>query len=195
MAGRFPLSPSPAPREREGPTPQAWEGEGCAASYTLTRPRALPSATLSRGAGEGNLARHPVSPPLERARRTLLGEGARRLLEILGQIELERRGDELRLAGQPLHVPAPGAHGGTHRQRRVFRDLQRQLARHVEVFVGWRQAVDDAGLEGFLGGKEAPCQRDLVAERGGGAVLEQRPIARGAEPARRLGQLQPGALG
>ena len=49
-------SPSPATREREGPSPKGWEGEGLffAASrgiYTLTRLAAL--ATLSRVAGEG----------------------------------------------------------------------------------------------------------------------------------------------
>jgi lysophospholipid acyltransferase (LPLAT)-like uncharacterized protein len=46
-------SPSPAPREREGPAPQAWEGEGSFRGDTLTRPRASPSGTLSRNAGEG----------------------------------------------------------------------------------------------------------------------------------------------
>ena len=46
-------TPSPALREREGPTPTAWEGEGLSEPGTLTRPRAAPSATLSRGAGGG----------------------------------------------------------------------------------------------------------------------------------------------
>src|SRR5438105_392825 len=46
-------SPSPAPREREGPAPQAWEGEGIARGNTLTRLASL--ATLSRIAGEGLL--------------------------------------------------------------------------------------------------------------------------------------------
>ena len=44
--------PSPALREREGPIAKRWEGEGRCAQ-TLTRLRALPGATLSRGAGEG----------------------------------------------------------------------------------------------------------------------------------------------
>jgi cytochrome c oxidase accessory protein FixG len=45
------ISPSPAPREREGPVPQGWEGEGGAAGKTLTRLATL--ATLSRDAGKG----------------------------------------------------------------------------------------------------------------------------------------------
>jgi lysophospholipid acyltransferase (LPLAT)-like uncharacterized protein len=44
-------SPSPALREREGPIPKAWEGEGHGRGDTLTR--LAPLATLSRGAGEG----------------------------------------------------------------------------------------------------------------------------------------------
>ncbi len=44
--------PSPAPREREGPAPQAWEGKGVRAN-TLTRLRTLFGGTLSRNAGEG----------------------------------------------------------------------------------------------------------------------------------------------
>src|SRR5258707_6555986 len=55
-AERFSKSPSPAMREREGPTPQAWEGEGFSAAGTLTRLRPAASGTLSRGAGEGLLA-------------------------------------------------------------------------------------------------------------------------------------------
>src|SRR5260370_13106536 len=39
-------------REREGPSAERWEGEGCS-SGTLTRLRASPSGTLSRIAGEG----------------------------------------------------------------------------------------------------------------------------------------------
>ena len=45
------ISPSPAPREREGPVPQGREGEGGTAGQTLTRLATL--ATLSRDAGEG----------------------------------------------------------------------------------------------------------------------------------------------
>src|SRR5258705_8250222 len=48
------MAPSPAPREREGPSPQGWEGEGShktVAAETLTRLASF--ATLSRGAGEG----------------------------------------------------------------------------------------------------------------------------------------------
>jgi lysophospholipid acyltransferase (LPLAT)-like uncharacterized protein len=48
-----PESPSPASREREGPGAQRWEGEGSHGGTTLTRPRAAPSGTLSRNAGEG----------------------------------------------------------------------------------------------------------------------------------------------
>ena len=32
-------SPSPALREREGPTPKVWEGEGLRGTIALTRPR------------------------------------------------------------------------------------------------------------------------------------------------------------
>src|SRR5258708_336051 len=46
-------NPSLASREREGPAPKAWEGEGLCRRTTLTRLRAAPSGTLSRGAGEG----------------------------------------------------------------------------------------------------------------------------------------------
>jgi len=42
---------SPALREREGPAPKGWEGEGRAGGKTLTRLALL--GTLSRGAGEG----------------------------------------------------------------------------------------------------------------------------------------------
>jgi len=50
--GRIPQdSSSPALREREGPTPKAWEGEGHGRGNTLTR--LAPLATLSRNAGEG----------------------------------------------------------------------------------------------------------------------------------------------
>jgi hypothetical protein len=45
------MSPSPAPREREGPIAWRWEGEGLGRCDTLTRLAAL--ATLSRIAGEG----------------------------------------------------------------------------------------------------------------------------------------------
>jgi hypothetical protein len=44
-------NPYPAPREREGPGPKGWEGEGIASRATLTRLAAL--GTLSRIAGEG----------------------------------------------------------------------------------------------------------------------------------------------
>ena len=40
------MSPSPLWGEREGPTPQAWEGEGLLSAGTLTRLAAL--ATLSQ---------------------------------------------------------------------------------------------------------------------------------------------------
>src|SRR5581483_9351022 len=46
-----PRCPSPAPREREGPIAQRWEGEGRCDRLSLTRLAAL--ATLSRSAGEG----------------------------------------------------------------------------------------------------------------------------------------------
>jgi hypothetical protein len=55
------VCPSPAPREREGPAPQAWEGEGISAATTLTR--LAPLATLSRIAGEG-LMPDPLLPPV-----------------------------------------------------------------------------------------------------------------------------------
>ena len=48
------MAPSPALREREGPSPQGWEGEGLHKTFageTLTRLASL--ATLSRSAGEG----------------------------------------------------------------------------------------------------------------------------------------------
>jgi len=44
-------NPSPARREREGPTPEAWEGEGFTIGDALTRLASL--ATVSRKAGEG----------------------------------------------------------------------------------------------------------------------------------------------
>src|SRR5207248_124319 len=53
--------PSPALREREGPTSQAWVGEG-GCKNALTRLRASPSATLSRGAGEGLCGAAEMSP-------------------------------------------------------------------------------------------------------------------------------------
>ena len=54
--------PSPASREREGPSPQGWEGEGradpCHRSPERPSPGSLALATLSRGAGEGQVAPH-----------------------------------------------------------------------------------------------------------------------------------------
>jgi len=51
------MNPSPASREREGPNPKGWEGEGHADCRYLSlerpSPGSLPLATLSRGAGEG----------------------------------------------------------------------------------------------------------------------------------------------
>jgi lysophospholipid acyltransferase (LPLAT)-like uncharacterized protein len=52
-AGPAMESPSLALREREGPGAQRWECEGSHVGTTLTRPRAVPSGTLSRNAGEG----------------------------------------------------------------------------------------------------------------------------------------------
>src|SRR5437879_9385287 len=37
MRGERWVCPSPAPREREGPTPKGWEGEGAPSGETLTR--------------------------------------------------------------------------------------------------------------------------------------------------------------
>src|SRR5439155_7182790 len=51
------------------------------------------------------------------------------------------------------------------------------------------------GGGGFLGGEKAPGQRNLFAKRAGAAEMKQRPVARGAKPARRLGQLKAGAGG
>ena len=59
MTAAPPADPSPALREREGPTPQAWEGEG-RASRALTRLASL--ATLSRNAGEGLPGSARLSP-------------------------------------------------------------------------------------------------------------------------------------
>jgi error-prone DNA polymerase len=61
----FSKSPSPAMREREGPAPQAWEGEGFSAAGTLTRLRPAASGTLSRDTGEGPSAAersHQLAP-------------------------------------------------------------------------------------------------------------------------------------
>ena len=51
MAFSFAFFPLSRMREREGPAPQAWEGEGRADGITLTRLAVL--GTLSRDAGEG----------------------------------------------------------------------------------------------------------------------------------------------
>src|SRR5437868_1153007 len=56
-------SPSPAPREREGPSAQRWEGEGLSAAITLTHLRAPRSGTLSRDAGEGFAPLQFQQPP------------------------------------------------------------------------------------------------------------------------------------
>ena len=49
-------------REREGPTPEAWEGEGFPAADTLTRLATL--GTLSRNAGEGLYSAASAAPQL-----------------------------------------------------------------------------------------------------------------------------------
>src|SRR5579863_7530691 len=58
------MSPSPAPREREGPTPEACEGEGLSAASTPTR--LAPLAILSRDAGEGLQAGAMIFGAVER---------------------------------------------------------------------------------------------------------------------------------
>jgi len=57
---RFSKSPSPALREREGPTPRAWEGEGRPAPKCPHPASVIASATLSRIAGEGLLPANDV---------------------------------------------------------------------------------------------------------------------------------------
>src|SRR5438445_7538406 len=102
-------SPLPSPPfrgEREGPIAQRWEGEVGVGERTGI-PHLTPTLSAP-GGGEGGAGRQPKHlslPPLERARRALFGEGAGGFLEILGEIELERRRDELRLAGDALQIP------------------------------------------------------------------------------------------
>src|SRR5665213_1402847 len=118
---------------------------------------------------------HVSLPSLEPARRALFGEGARGFLEVLGQVKLERRGDELRLADQAVEIPAPRAHRRANTERRVLGDLERQFARDLKHFSRRGDAVEDTGGEPFLGGEEPAGQGDLLAERGRVAVMEQRP--------------------
>ncbi len=49
------MSPAPAPREREGPIAQQWEGEGLCifAQQPLTLPQPAAAPSLSRREGEG----------------------------------------------------------------------------------------------------------------------------------------------
>src|SRR5215472_14445790 len=69
-------SRSPVSREREGPAPQVWEGEGRART-TLTRLRAWPGATLSRNAGEGiDVCAAIRRPPYQQAMTTLFANQA-----------------------------------------------------------------------------------------------------------------------
>src|SRR5881392_3367347 len=64
MSFRIPNANSPSPALREGGTHRAAMGgvRGYTRRPALTRLRALPSATLSRGAGEGSSARSSVQP-------------------------------------------------------------------------------------------------------------------------------------
>src|SRR6266851_10369970 len=91
-------------REREGPAPQAWEGEGSLGGDTLTRLRASPSATLSRGAGEGRgllplrhlmsgeMLQYPHQAGMVPALAAQCGGGVEQLLRGggVGQREVER---------------------------------------------------------------------------------------------------------
>jgi hypothetical protein len=61
-------------REREGPSPQGWEGEGFSVIDTLTRLRASRSSTLSRGAGEGLLLQQSAHTTGERPPSTLIAQ-------------------------------------------------------------------------------------------------------------------------
>ena len=58
-----------------------------------------------------------------------------------------------------------------------------------------RDAVDDAGREGFLGGEEAAGQGHLGREGGGAAEIQQGPVLGAAEAARGFGHLEFGARG
>src|SRR5205814_939421 len=60
------LGPSPALREREGPTPEAWEGEGLSAANTLTRPRADARGHPLPQCGRGTLGRDVIFGAFER---------------------------------------------------------------------------------------------------------------------------------
>src|SRR5438034_6397827 len=95
MNMRQPSSPSPAPREREGPVAKRWEGEGAAGGTTLTRLALL--ATLSRGVGEGLGPRSWSSPstPVQK------GEALEQMhvLLVLQQRAVQRRDQLFGVAG------------------------------------------------------------------------------------------------
>src|SRR5712691_12515030 len=108
-----------------------------------------------------------LSASFERAGFALLGEGARGFLEILGEVELQRRRLHHDLAPELIEVPAARAHGGAHAERRVLTHGARQLARGVHVGASGGHPVDQAGGERLLGGEEASGQRDFRTERAG----------------------------
>src|SRR5277367_6276177 len=135
----------------------------------------------SHGRGALDLPLGTVSTPLERAGRAFFGEGAGGFLEVLRQVKLQGRGLHRHFALELVHVPAAGADGGAHRERRVPRDFGGELVGGLEVAAFRRDAVDDAGGEGLLGGEEAAGQGHLGRKGGGAAEIQQGPVLGAAE--------------
>ena len=67
------------------------------------------------------------SSALERAGFPLLGERLRALLEVFGEVQLERRRLKVGLLLGLVHVPTPRAHRGAHAERRVRGNLPGEL--------------------------------------------------------------------
>ena len=75
-------------------------------------------------------------------------------------------------------------------QRRVLGNPSAQRLCRGEVFAFRRDLVDDIDRLGFLGGKETTRQADLHRERSATAEIQQRPVFRARQAARRFGDLK-----
>src|SRR5689334_13238092 len=92
-------------------------------------------------------------PPLEGPGFALFHERARGLLEILGQMQLQRRLLHLRFAITLGHIPAARSDDRLDAERRIFRDRLCKLVRGRHELALRRDPADDVGGERLLCGE------------------------------------------
>src|SRR5262245_19883937 len=137
-------------------------------------PRQSPAHRSSAAARPSGRIEILVRPPprngpslasLEWTGFALLGKCPSGLVEILAKVKFQRLRLHIDLAGELLQIPASGAHGGAHTQRRILVDLVSQCARDIEISVLWRYSVDEPSVQRLFGGEETPGQCHLRSER------------------------------